>query len=125
MRTIGNILWFVFGGLWLGLGYAVSGLALCITIIGIPFGIQAFKLAAFVLWPFGRTVVRIPGEAGVLEVVFNVIWLVLFGWGLFIGTLVAGLILCVTIIGIPFGIANFKLVPVAFWPLGRQIVDLD
>ena len=92
MRAIGNILWFVFAGLWLGLGYAVSGLALCITIIGIPFGIQAFKLAGFVLWPFGRTVVRVPGKAGVLEVVFNVIWLVVFGWGIFIGTLTAGLI---------------------------------
>jgi uncharacterized membrane protein YccF (DUF307 family) len=125
MRTIGNILWFVFAGLWLGLGYAVAGLLLCITIIGIPFGIQAFKLAGFVLWPFGRTVVRIPGESGVLEVVFNLIWLVLFGWELFIGTIVAGLILCVTIIGIPFGIQAFKLSTLSLWPFGRTVVPAD
>ena len=122
MKTIGNILWFVLAGLWLSIGYAVAGIVFCITIIGIPFGVQAFKLAGFVLWPFGRTVVRTPDGSGVLELVFNVIWLVLFGWGIFIGTLVAGLLLCITIIGIPFGIQAFKLSTLALWPFGRTVV---
>ena len=123
MKTIGNILWFVLAGLWLAIGYAMAGLVMCITIIGIPFGIQAFKLAGFVLWPFGRTVVRTPDGGGVLEVVFNVVWLVLAGWGIFLATLVAGLLLCITIIGIPFGIQAFKLSTLALWPFGRTVVD--
>jgi len=125
MKTIGNILWFVLAGLWLSIGYAVAGVVFCITIIGIPFGIQAFKLAGFVLWPFGRTVVRTPESAGLLELVFNVIWLVLVGWGIFIATLTAGLLLCITIIGIPFGIQAFKLSTLALWPFGRTVVPAD
>ncbi len=123
MKTVGNILWFIFAGLWLALCYALAGIVLCITIIGIPFAIQAFKLAGFVLWPFGRTVRRTPDGGGVLELVFNVIWLVLFGWGIFIATLVAGIVLCITIIGIPFGVQAFKLSTLALWPFGRDIVD--
>ena len=98
MKTLGNILWFVFAGLWLALGYALAGLVLCITIIGIPFGVQAFKLAAFTLWPFGKTVVASP-EGGCLEVGANVVWLVLVGWELFLAHLAAGVLLCITIIG--------------------------
>ena len=123
MRTIGNILWFVFAGVWLALGYAVAGLVLCITIIGIPFGVQAFKLAAFTLWPFGKTVVR-SSEGGILEVVMNLVWLVLFGWEIFIAHLVTGLVLCLTIIGFPFGIQAFKLSVLALWPFGRSIVPI-
>jgi uncharacterized membrane protein YccF (DUF307 family) len=122
VKTIGNILWFVIAGIWLALGYAVAGLVMCITIIGIPFGVQAFKLAAFSLWPFGRHVERAP-SGGCLEVGFNILWLVLFGWGIFLGYLVAGAILCITIIGIPFGIQAFKLSTLALWPFGREIVD--
>lgn len=122
MRTIGNILWLVLAGFWLAIGYAVSGVVLCITIIGIPFGVQAFKLAGFVLWPFGKTVVRDPQAGGVLELVFNVLWLVLFGWGLFLAALVSGVLLCITIIGIPFGIQAFKLSVLGLWPFGRQAV---
>jgi uncharacterized membrane protein YccF (DUF307 family) len=124
VRTIGNILWFIFGGLWFALGYAISGLVLCITIIGIPFGIQAFKLAGYSLWPFGRTVVASP-QGGCLEVVFNVIWLVLFGWGIFLAHIVLGAVLCITIIGIPFGIQAFKISVLALWPFGRTIVPND
>jgi uncharacterized membrane protein YccF (DUF307 family) len=124
MRTIGNILWLVLAGIWLAFGYALAGLLLCITIIGIPFGIQAFKLAGFALWPFGRTVVRQP-EGGCLEVGFNVIWLVLFGWEIFLAHLVAGALLCITIIGIPFGIQAFKLSVLALWPFGRRVADAD
>jgi uncharacterized membrane protein YccF (DUF307 family) len=124
MRTIGNILWFILAGIWLALGYAFAGLLLCITIIGIPFGVQAFKLAGFVIWPFGRTVVRQPA-GGCLEVGFNVVWLVFFGWELFLIHLMAGLVLCITIIGIPFGVQAFKLSVLALWPFGRRVEELD
>jgi uncharacterized membrane protein YccF (DUF307 family) len=123
VRTIGNILWFVFAGVWLAIGYALAGVVLCITIIGIPFGVQAFKLAAFVLWPFGRSVERLPEGGGCLDVGFNVVWLVLFGWELFLAHLVAGALLCITIIGIPFGIQAFKLSVLSLWPFGRTIVE--
>ena len=123
MRTIGNILWFLLAGLWLALGYALAGLLMCVTIIGIPFGIQAFKLAGFVLWPFGRTVVPTPDSGGLLEILFNLLWLVLVGWGIFITHIVSGVLLCITIIGIPFGIQSFKLSVLALWPFGRTVVD--
>jgi uncharacterized membrane protein YccF (DUF307 family) len=124
LRIIGNVLWLLLAGIWLAIGYAFAGLVLCITIIGIPFGIQSFKLAAFVLWPFGKTVVR-SAAGGCLEVGFNVVWLVLFGWAIFLGHLIAGALLCITIIGIPFGIQAFKLSVLALWPFGRSIVDAD
>jgi len=123
VKTIGNILWLVFAGVWLALGYAVGGVIMCITIIGIPFGIQSFKLAGFALWPFGREVVRKPGADGCLSSVFNVIWLIFFGWEIFLVSIVAGLVLCITIIGIPFGIQSFKLGVLALWPFGREIVE--
>jgi uncharacterized membrane protein YccF (DUF307 family) len=122
MRTIGNVLWLILAGFWLALSYAFAGLLICITIIGIPFGVQAFKLAQFSLWPFGRTVVRSP-EGGCLEVGFNILWLVLFGWAIFLAHIAAGILLCITIIGIPFGIQAFKLSVLALWPFGRQVVN--
>ena len=124
MRTLGNILWFIVAGLWLTLAYALAGLLLCITIIGIPFGVQAFKLAAFTLWPFGKTVVR-SSDGGCLEVGMNVVWLIVFGWELFLAHLVAGLVLCITIIGFPFGIQAFKLSVLSLWPFGRSIMSDD
>jgi uncharacterized membrane protein YccF (DUF307 family) len=122
VRTIGNILWLVLAGIWLAIGYAVAGAVLCITIIGIPFGVQAFKLSAFSLWPFGREVVRRP-EGGCLEAAFNLIWLVLFGWEMFLAHLLAGALLCITIIGIPFGVQAFKLSVLSLWPFGREVID--
>jgi len=124
LRAIGNVLWLLLAGIWLALAYAVAGVVMCITIIGIPFGIQAFKLAAFTLWPFGKTVVR-SVEGGCLEVGFNVVWLLLFGWAIFVAHLVAGLLLCITIIGIPFGVQAFKLSVLALWPFGRSVVHVD
>ena len=121
MKTIGNLLWLVLAGFWLALGYIIGGLILCITIIGIPFGIQSFKLAGLAFWPFGRTAV-IGSSAGALQIVFNVIWLVLFGWAIFVAHIAAGALLCITIIGIPFGIQAFKLSFLALWPFGRVIV---
>ena len=87
MRTIGNILWFILAGIWLAMGYAIGGLVMCITIIGIPFGIQSFKLAGLALWPFGRTA-AMTGSGGLLEIIFNLIWLVLVGWGIFLAHLI-------------------------------------
>jgi uncharacterized membrane protein YccF (DUF307 family) len=125
MKTIGNILWLVLAGVWLALGYTLAGVLLCVTIIGIPFGIQAFKLAGFVLWPFGRTVLAKPEALGVLDIVFNVLWLFLFGWELFLLSVAAGLLLCITIIGIPFGIQAFKMSVLALWPFGSIVVPED
>ena len=124
MRTIGNILWFILAGWWLALGYAVAGVIACILIITIPFGIAAFRIAGYVVWPFGRTVVRKP-DAGFWSVIGNIIWIIVVGWELAIGHLVAGVLLCITIIGIPFGIACFKMIPLALIPLGSQVVPLD
>ncbi|MEZ5372894.1 MAG: YccF domain-containing protein [Microthrixaceae bacterium] len=121
---IGNVLWFLLAGIWLALTYAIAGLLLCITIVGIPFGVQAFKLAGFTLWPFGKTVVR-SSDGGCLEVGFNVAWLILFGWEIFLAHLGAGVLLCLTVVGIPFGIQAFKLSLLALWPFGRSIVPVD
>jgi uncharacterized membrane protein YccF (DUF307 family) len=124
LRLLLNIIWLVFGGLWLALAYAVVAVVMLILIITIPFGIASARIALFCLWPFGRTVVRRP-DAGAASLIGNVIWFVLAGWWLAIGHLVSGVLMCLTIIGIPLGLANFKLIPVSLTPLGREIVDLD
>ncbi|MEV8429043.1 YccF domain-containing protein [Streptomyces sp. HUAS 31] len=124
MNTILNVIWLVLSGFWLFLGYLAAGLLLCITIIGIPFGIAAFRIGVYALWPFGYTTIE-RHDAGAPSCVGNVLWLVLAGWWLALGHIVTGLLLCVTIIGIPFGIANFKLIPVSLFPLGREIVPTD
>jgi uncharacterized membrane protein YccF (DUF307 family) len=122
IRTIGNILWLVLAGIWMAIGYVVAGVFQCITIIGIPFGIQSFKLAGFALWPFGRTIIARADRDAALSCVGNVIWLVFGGIWLALGHLLTGLLLCVTIIGIPFGIASFKLAGLALAPFGKAIV---
>ena len=119
-----NVLWIVLSGLWLAIGYAVAGVVLCILIITIPFGIAAFRLAAFTLWPFGRAVVRKP-DAGAASAVGNVIWFVLAGLWMALAHVFTGILLCVTIIGIPLGLGNFKLIPVSIAPLGKDIVSAD
>lgn len=124
MRLVLNIIWFVLAGLWLAIGYAVAALICFLLIITIPFGIAALRIAAYALWPFGSTVVR-RADAGVASGIGNVLWILLCGWWLALGHLLTGLVLCLTIIGIPLGIANFKLVPVAFLPLGRAIVSVE
>ena len=124
MRLILNVLWFVLCGLWMALAYLLAALVMFILIITIPFGLQALKLASFALWPFGRTLIKRP-EAGAPSVIGNVIWLILAGWWLAIGHLVTGVALCITIIGIPLGLGNFKLIPVSLWPFGREIVPID
>ncbi|HEY6471933.1 MAG TPA: YccF domain-containing protein [Acidimicrobiales bacterium] len=124
MRTVLNVLWFVLSGLWLAIGYALAGLVLCVLIITIPFGVACFRLAAFVLWPFGRAVVRKP-DAGAPSTIANVLWFILAGLWMAIAHVVLGILLCVTIIGIPLGLGNFKLAAVAIAPLGKEIVSAD
>jgi uncharacterized membrane protein YccF (DUF307 family) len=124
MRLLLNVIWLLLAGLWLALGYAVAALICFILIITIPFGIAALRIAAFALWPFGKTVVRRP-DAGVASAIGNVIWFVLCGWWLALGHLVTGVALALTIIGLPLALANFKLIPVSLLPLGREIVSVD
>jgi uncharacterized membrane protein YccF (DUF307 family) len=121
VRTILNVLWLVLSGIWLALGYVLAGVVMCILIITIPFGIASFRLAAYVLWPFGRTVVRRP-DAGAASTIGNILWFILVGLWMAIAHLIAGALLCLTIIGIPLGLGNFKLAAVAIAPLGKEIV---
>lgn len=116
-----NIIWFVLCGWWMSLLYVLAGIVMCVLIITIPFGLQAFKLAGFMLWPFGRTIVR-RADAGAPSVIGNVIWLVLVGWELAIGHLVSAVALAITIIGIPLALANLKLIPISLLPFGRTVV---
>ncbi|WP_335934576.1 YccF domain-containing protein [Streptomyces sp. PTD5-9] len=124
LQLILNILWVVFCGFWMALGYAVAALICFIFIVTIPFGIASLRIAGFVLWPFGRTTVERPG-AGAPSCVGNVIWLVFAGWWLALGHLLTSIPLFVSIIGIPFGWANLKLIPISLMPLGREVVTTD
>ena len=124
MRLLLNIIWFVLAGLWMAIGYALAALVCFILIITIPFGIAALRIAMFALWPFGKTVVK-RRDAGLASGIGNVLWFVLCGWWLALLHLLSGVLLCLTIIGIPLGLANFKLIPVSLLPLGREIVRVD
>jgi len=124
LRAILNVIWLVFCGLWMAIAYVLAGLVAFVLIITIPFGIASFRIAGYVLWPFGRTIDRRPG-AGVASMIGNVIWIVLFGWWLAIGHLVSGVMLCLTIIGFPLGLASFKIIPITLLPLGVRIVPVD
>ena len=121
MSLLGNILWLIFGGLFAGLGYILGGLLMCLTVVGIPFGIQSIKLGVATFAPFGKRIVEAPDANGPLEIVLNVIWLIFFGWEIAIAHLVAAGILAITIIGIPFALQHVKLIPIALLPLGRSL----
>jgi len=125
LRLIGNLLWLLLAGWAMFLSYLVAGALLCITIIGIPFGVAAFRLAFFVIWPFGRVAVHDPDRVPGVSAIANVLWFILAGWWLALGHLVTGVVLCLTIIGIPFGIQSFKLAGLALAPLARRIVPAD
>jgi uncharacterized membrane protein YccF (DUF307 family) len=124
VKLLLNLIWLIFGGLLMALGYAIVALIMFILIITIPFGIASARIALFCLWPFGRTLIRRP-DAGTGSLIGNIIWFLLAGWWLAIGHLITGVLMCLTIIGIPLGLANFKLIPVSLTPFGREIVDLD
>lgn len=121
MRALLNIIWLLFGGLWLALGYMLVGLLACVLVITIPFGVASFRMAGYALWPFGRTVVRKPG-AGAGSAVGNVVWFVVAGLWLAIEHVVTALAQAVTIIGIPLAVANIKMIPVTVFPFGKEIV---
>ena len=124
MRALLNIIWLVFEGIWMAIAYFFVGVVCFILIITIPFGIASWRIANYVLWPFGRTIDRHP-HAGVASLIGNIIWIILFGWWLAIGHLVFGIAMCLTIIGIPLGVASFKIIPITLVPLGVQIVPSD
>jgi uncharacterized membrane protein YccF (DUF307 family) len=121
MSLIGNIIWLIFGGFIAGLGYIIGGLLLCITIIGIPFGMQSIKIGVATFAPFGKEVVEGPDANSPLRVIFNIIWLILFGWEIAIAHLLGAAILAITIIGIPFALQHIKLIPLALFPFGRDL----
>lgn len=122
-KMILNLVWLVFAGIELAVGYMLGGVIMMITIVGIPFGIQAFKLAGFTLWPFGRAVVPAPERSGLVSGFGNLLWVVLVGWWLAAAHIIFGVVLCLTLIGIPMGIASFKMAGLALMPFGRTIVD--
>lgn len=120
MNFIGNIFWLIFGGIFIASMYFIAGLLLCITIIGIPFGVQLMKFGTFVLWPFGKEVVEIPGGGGCLSVFMNILWILLGWWEVAAAHLVVGVFLCLTIIGIPFGLQHFKIAGLSLLPFGKS-----
>jgi uncharacterized membrane protein YccF (DUF307 family) len=124
MRLVLNIIWLIFGGLWMAAGYLVAALISFLLIITIPFGFAALRIASYALWPFGRTIVDKP-NAGAGSLIGNVIWVLLFGIWLAIGHLVSAVAMAVTIIGIPLALANLKLIPLSLFPLGKEIVPVD
>jgi uncharacterized membrane protein YccF (DUF307 family) len=124
MRLILNVIWLIFGGLWLALGYLLAAIICFVLIVTIPFGFAALRIASFALWPFGRTIVEKPGQhTGAM--IGNVIWVVLFGIWLAFGHLVTAIAMAITIIGIPLALANLKLIPVSLMPLGKEIVPVE
>ena len=121
MRLILNVIWLVLCGWWMAILYFLAGLIAFILIITIPFGIAAWRIGGYVLWPFGRQIER-RRDAGIPSLIGNIIWIILFGWELALGHLITGVLLCITIIGIPLGLANFKIIPISLVPLGVHIV---
>jgi uncharacterized membrane protein YccF (DUF307 family) len=123
MNLLGNLIWLIFGGLAAAIGYFIGGLALCFTIIGIPFGLQCFKIATLVLWPFGKKVISTSSNAGCLAVLFNIIWLLTGGLYAAIMHILFGFLLFITIVGIPFAKQHFKMVEISLMPFGKEIVN--
>ena len=124
MRILLNLIWLLFGGLLLALGYAVAGLICFVLIVTIPFGVAAFRMASYTLWPFGRTTVP-KRSAGALTLVGNIIWFIVAGWWLALGHVLVAIVLAITIIGLPFAWAHLKLAGIALWPIGKIIVPAD
>jgi len=127
MRLILNLIWLILCGWWMAILYVIAGIIcfiLFFLIITIPFGIAAFRIASYVIWPFGRSIVM-RRDAGIGSLIGNIIWIILIGWWLAIGHLTSGIALCLTIIGIPLGLADFKMIPISLVPLGVRIVPSD
>ena len=124
LRFIGNVIWLLIAGLPLAIGYAIAGVIACLLIVTIPFGIASFRLAFYALWPFGQAIVERP-EAGAPSVIGNVLWFLIAGWWLALAHLIVGVAFLITIVGIPFGIASFKMAYLALFPLGKEIVPAE
>jgi uncharacterized membrane protein YccF (DUF307 family) len=124
VALLGNIIWFLCGGFFAFFIYLIAGVSLCLTVVGIPFGFQAIKLGIASLAPFGKEVVAGPNADSLLRVIFNIVWLVLYGWELALGHLVCALLLAVTIIGLPFAKQHLKLLPLSLWPFGRELREM-
>ena len=119
MSLLGNIIWLIFGGFLAGLGYIIGGIALCLTIVGIPFGVQAMKIGVATFAPFGGEVQEFENAYSVGSTIFNMIWIILFGWEIAVAHLIHGIILAITIVGLPFAKQHLKLIPLALLPFGR------
>jgi len=125
VRFILNIIWLVLAGVWLAIGYVIAAVLLAVTIVGIPFAVQSFKLAVYALWPFGRALARTNTRHTGLRVVGNILWFVLAGWWLALEHVIVGVLLCITIIGIPLGVGSFKMAGAALAPFGREVVKIS
>lgn len=124
LRAVLNIIWLVCGGLWLALGYVLAGIICCLLIVTIPFGIASFRIAGYALWPFGRTVVD-RGPVGAFSTLGNIIWVIVAGIWIAIGHVLTAIPMFISIVGIPLGIANLKMIPISLMPLGKAIVPSD
>ncbi|MCY4413305.1 MAG: YccF domain-containing protein [Caldilineaceae bacterium] len=122
MSIFGNVIWLIFGGLIAALGYILGGLLLCLTVIGIPFGMQSMKIGFATLAPFGKEVVEMKEANSTLRILFNLVWLILFGWEIALAHLLSALILTITVLGIPFAKQHFKLIPLSLFPFGRSLI---
>lgn len=123
MKTLGNLVWLIFGGLMIAIEYFLAGIALMITVIGIPFGLQSFKLGMLAIWPFGSKVEPIESSSGCVNLIMNIIWIIIGGIPIMLTHLFWGVILCITIVGVPFGKQHFKMIPLALFPFGKKIVQ--
>ncbi|MHA7154140.1 YccF domain-containing protein [Arthrobacter sp. TMN-50] len=123
MNAILNVIWLIFGGIWLALGYVLAGVICCLLIVTIPFGIASFRIAAYAIWPFGRSIVDRGGRASTFSTLGNVIWIVVAGIWLAIGHVLTAIPMFLSIIGIPLGIANLKMIPISLTPLGKEIIE--
>ena len=124
VKLLLNLIWLVFGGLWLALGYVLAGIICCVLVVTIPFGVASFRMASYALWPFGRPIVDRP-TAGAMSTIGTVIWILVAGWWLVLGHVTTAFAQAITIVGIPLAIANLKMIPVSLVPLGKEIVPTD
>ncbi|MEL6545316.1 MAG: YccF domain-containing protein [Myxococcota bacterium] len=122
MSLLGNLIWIVFGGLISAVAYILSGLLICLTVVGIPFGLRSIKMGFEILAPFGKELKDLPAANSPLRLVFNVIWLLLFGWELALNHAFWALLLAITVVGLPFALQHLKLIPLALFPFGREMV---
>ncbi len=122
MNSLGNVIWLIFGGLIMALFWFLAGVIMCITIIGIPFGLQAFKMGSLILWPFGKEIAYANMKTG--SILLNILWIVLFGWELAFASFILGVVFSITIIGLPFGLQWFKFASLALFPFGASIEEM-